>query len=75
MDSIKGRERLRIQSMSEWMSKFDSGLLLYCCLEMNKFIPTGRIDPSSYNQLLDPVEARYRLARAVLAEIPRQVIQ
>jgi hypothetical protein len=44
------------------------------CLEMNKFIPTGRIDPSSYNQLLDPVEARYRLARAVLAEIPRQVI-
>jgi hypothetical protein len=41
---------------------------------MNKFIPTGRIDPSSYNQLLDPVEARYRLARAVLAEIPRQVI-
>ena len=44
------------------------------CLEMNKFIPGGQIDPSSYNQLLDPIEARYRLARAVLAEIPRQVV-
>jgi hypothetical protein len=40
---------------------------------MNKFIPGGQMDPSNYNQLLDPVEARYRLARAVLAEIPRQV--
>ena len=51
----------------------DLNLMIIMVLEMNKFIPSGRMDPSTYNQLLDPIEARYRLARAVLAEIPRQV--
>ena len=40
---------------------------------MKKFLPTGELDPSSYHKVLDPAEARLKLARAVLAEIPRQV--
>ena len=36
--------------------------------ELNKYI-----DPSKYNHEEEPPEARHRLARAVLQEIPRQV--
>jgi len=42
---------------------------------MKKFLPTGELDPSSYHKVLDPAEARLKLARAVLAEIPRQVTE
>ena len=40
---------------------------------MKKFLPSGQLEPRSYHQVLDPAEARCKLARAVLAEIPRQV--
>jgi len=40
---------------------------------MKKFLPSGQLEPRSYHQVLDPAEARHKLARAVLAEIPRQV--
>ena len=52
----------------------------YCCLlltllpaDMNRFIPGGVLDPASWEHELQAPEARYRLARAVLQEIPRQV--
>ena len=45
-----------------------------CCYsELNKYIPGGVVDPAKYNHELEPPEARLRLARAVLQEIPRQV--
>jgi len=44
-------------------------------VHMKKFLPSGRLDPSTYSQVLDPAEAKCKLARAVLAEIPRQVTE
>ena len=41
--------------------------------DMNRFIPGGLLDPASWDHELQAPEARYRLARAVLQEIPRQV--
>ena len=38
-----------------------------------KYIPGGVLDPAQYSHELDAPEARYKLARAVLQEIPRQV--
>ena len=39
-----------------------------------KYIPGGVLDPAQYSHELDAPEARYKLARAVLQEIPRQVL-
>ncbi|XP_023345926.1 copine-9 [Eurytemora carolleeae] len=44
-------------------------------VHMKKFLPSGQLEPRSYHQVLDPAEARHKLARAVLAEIPRQVTE
>jgi len=44
-------------------------------VEMNKYIPGGVLDPAKYHHELEPPEARLKLARAVLQEIPRQVTE
>ena len=41
--------------------------------DLKKYIPAGILDPAHYDHELQAPEARYRLARAVLQEIPRQV--
>ena len=43
-------------------------------LDLKKYIPGGVLDPAQYHHELQAPEARYKLARAVLQEIPRQVI-
>ena len=42
-------------------------------LDLKKYIPGGVLDPAQYHHELQAPEARYKLARAVLQEIPRQV--
>jgi len=42
-------------------------------VDLMKYIPGGVLDPAQYSHELDAPEARYKLARAVLQEIPRQV--
>ena len=41
--------------------------------DLKKYIPAGVLDPAQYDHELQAPEAKYRLARAVLQEIPRQV--
>ena len=43
--------------------------------DLNKYIPGGVLDPAQLNHELEAPESKYRLARAVLQEIPRQVSQ
>ena len=40
---------------------------------MNDYIPGGVLNPDNYQHILDPTEAKAKLAKAVLSEIPRQV--
>ena len=42
--------------------------------DLKKYIPAGVLDPAQYDHELQAPEAKYRLARAVLQEIPRQVL-
>ena len=39
---------------------------------MNKYIPHGVLDPTLFSHELEPSEAKLKLAKAVLMEIPRQ---
>ena len=41
--------------------------------DLKKYIPAGVLDPAHYDHELQAPEAKYKLARAVLQEIPRQV--
>ena len=41
--------------------------------DLNQYIPGCVLDPAQLNHELEAPESRYRLARAVLQEIPRQV--
>ena len=52
---------------------YDKSYDVVILLDMKKFLPYGRLDPSHYTQIHDPADAKCKLARAVLAEIPRQV--
>jgi len=44
-------------------------------VELNKYLPGGKMDPAHFTHELEPPEAKHRLARAVLQEIPRQVVE
>ena len=44
-------------------------------LDLNQYIPGCVLDPVQLHHELEAPEIRYRLARAVLQEIPRQVVE
>jgi len=44
-------------------------------VELKKFLPAGSLDPAEFRHELEPSEAKLKLARAVLMEIPRQVTE
>ena len=43
------------------------------CLDLNQYIPGGVLDPMQLSHELEAPEGKFKLARAILQEIPRQV--
>ena len=43
------------------------------CLDLNQYIPGGVLDPMQLSHELEGPEGKFKLARAILQEIPRQV--
>eukprot|EP00095_Tigriopus_kingsejongensis_P004026 maker-scaffold5_size1054832-snap-gene-2.8 protein:Tk04026 transcript:maker-scaffold5_size1054832-snap-gene-2.8-mRNA-1 annotation:"Copine-8" len=44
-------------------------------VEMNQFLPDRCLDPATFHSVMDGANAKYHLAKDVLAEIPAQVVQ
>jgi len=44
-------------------------------VEMSKYLPDQCLDPFTFHSVMDAANAKYHLARDVLAEIPSQVVQ
>jgi len=44
-------------------------------VHLNEFLPAGSLDPADFQHELEAPQAKLRLARAVLQEIPRQVTE
>ncbi len=43
-------------------------------VEMSRYLPDGCLDPATFHSVMDAANAKYHLAKDVLAEIPSQVV-
>ena len=48
-------------------------LIDFLCPDLNQYIPGGVLDPMQLSHELEAPEGKFKLARAILQEIPRQV--
>jgi len=44
-------------------------------VEMSDYIPEGKLDPSTFQSVMDAADVKYCLAKDVLAEVPYQVVE
>lgn len=44
-------------------------------VELSKYIPDGKLDPLTFQTVMDAANAKYYLAKDVLAEVPSQVVE
>jgi len=44
-------------------------------IELSKYIPDGKLDPLTFQTVMDAANAKYYLAKDVLAEVPSQVVE
>jgi len=42
---------------------------------LSKYIPDGKLDPLTFQTVMDAANAKYYLAKDVLAEVPSQVVE
>merc|ERR1719362_964354 len=44
-------------------------------VEMSDYIPEGKLDPTTFQSVMDAADVKYCLAKDVLAEVPYQVVE